>query len=124
MADRTNIPLSAFTPDAGLADPAGTTADPTNGHNILAVGQSQRIVLRVANSAEASKNLTVKAGNNPPAQRAGLSDKVVAVGAGATVWIGPLSSDRFIQANGSMNVDLEAGFAGTITAFQWPTHYA
>lgn len=120
---RTNVPLSAWTPDAGLADPAGTTADATNGHNVPAVGQSQRVVLRVANSAGASKNVTVKAGNNPPAQRAGLSDKVVAVGAGATVWIGPLSSDRFIQTDGSVNVDLESGLTGTITAFQWPAQY-
>ena len=121
---RTNVPLSAFTPGAALADPAGTAIDATNSHNILVGNQPQRIVLRLTNTSGASKNVTVKAGVNPPAQNAGKGDLVVAVANGATVFVGPLAGDLYTQNDGSLNVDIAASHTGTITAFQWPTQFA
>lgn len=35
-------------------------------------------------------------------------------------WIGPLSSSRFLQAGNVLNVDIETGLTGKITAFKVP----
>jgi hypothetical protein len=68
-------------------------------------------------------NVTVKAGTQPLAIAAGQGDLVVAVGASATVWIGPFESGRFLQSDGSMLVDVATAYvAGTITAFKVPRH--
>jgi len=34
------------------------------------------------------------------------------------VFIGPLESARFLQADGSISLDLQATFTGTVTAFK------
>jgi hypothetical protein len=116
---RTAVTVSNFAGNGNLADPTGTTADATNGHTV-ANCKFDRTVLRVTNSSGASKNVTVKAGAYPPAIAAGQGDLVVAVGASATVWIGPFESGRFAQSDGSLSVDLAASTTGTVTAFLLP----
>lgn len=118
---RTAVTVTALTPNAGTTEPAGTTADPTNGHVVDPTGDSEALLLRCANTAGTPKNAIVKAGANPPALDAGLGDLTVQVPATSGVrWIGPLTSGRFIQADGKVNVDLESGFAGTVTAYRVP----
>jgi hypothetical protein len=118
---RTAVPQSKFVGNGNLADPAGTALNvgPGNGHSIAAA-PSDRMVLKVTVGATGGA-VTVKAGANPPAIAAAQGDLVVAVANSATQWIGPLESGRFIQADGSINVDVAAGVVpGTITAFVLP----
>ncbi|MFJ2209334.1 hypothetical protein [Streptomyces microflavus] len=118
---RTAVPYSSLLPNADIADPAGTAtnAGVGNGHTI-AKALPELTVLRVV-AGSTGGNVTIKAGQNPPAIAAAMGDLVVAVGNNATRWIGPFESGRFIQADGSLLVDIANGFvAGTITAFKIP----
>jgi hypothetical protein len=114
---RTAVPLTDLTAATSTADPAGTTADPTNGHTITGA-RPEVVALRVKNTTAGSLNAIVRAGSQPLATASGQGDLTVAVGAGATVWIGPLESARFLQNDGSISLDLQATFTGTVTAFR------
>jgi hypothetical protein len=120
---RTDVPISILVGNGSLADPAGTTIDATNDHSIsLATVHSEELLIRVTNTAGADHTVTVKAGGaNPPAWRGGQGDLTVTVPATSGVaWIGPLSSSRFFQAGNVLNVDIETGLTGKITAFKVP----
>lgn len=114
---RTAVTLTDLTAATSTADPAGTTADPTNGHTITGA-RPEVVVLRVKNTTAGSLNAIVRAGSQPLAESSGQGDLTVAVGAGATVFIGPLESARFLQNDGSISLDLQATFTGTVTAFR------
>lgn len=116
---RTTVPYSNLAGNSDIADPAGTAADPTNGHTIAAA-EPERTILRVKNTTGGALNAIVRAGIYPPALASVQGDLTVSVGAGATVWIGPVESGRFIQGDGSLSIDLGAGFTGTVTAFLVP----
>jgi hypothetical protein len=115
---RTSVALTALTLNDGVVSGA-TAVDPTNGHTIPVGGETSNIVLEVNNTAGASKNVTIKAGNNPPALRSGIGDKVIAVTNGTRKLI-TVESARFVQADGAIYVDLEAAITGTIAAYQIP----
>ena len=124
---RTNVPLTKLTANSGNVAPSTTALDATNGHNIAlastaipAQAGSELLVLVVNNTFAGSKTVTVKAGANPPAQRAGLGDLTVTLTQNQTAYIGPLESQRFYQADGSINVDMAAGTTGTILAVLLP----
>ncbi|MDQ3578183.1 MAG: hypothetical protein M3443_11410 [Actinomycetota bacterium] len=117
---RTNVPKSLWVGNSNLADPAGTALDPTNDH-VIAAAPSDRLMLRVTNTHSSAHPVVVKAGAYPPAIASGQGDLSVSVAATTGVqWIGPLESGRFIQADGSIYVDIEAAHAGTVTAFVMP----
>jgi len=117
---RTAVTVNTFTPTAGLTDPAGTTADATNDHVVTGV-PLEELVLRFANTNGSDRVATIKAGDNPPALRAGQGDIAITVPATTGVmWAGPFESGRFAQADGSLEIDLATSFAGTVTAFRIP----
>lgn len=120
---RTAVSYSNLAANSSLADPAGTNLDATNSHSI-AKAHPERTLLRVTNTAAATKVITVKAGTYPPALAAGLGDVTYTLAAGnvttQVVWLGPFESGRFLQSDGSLNVDVAAGHTGTITAFLVP----
>lgn len=114
---------------AGLLDPAGTAVDQANGMNIaLASGAvpanptARNLFLRVANTAVSPFTVIVRQGVNPPSFRAPIGDLTVTVTNATTKWVGPLEAARFMQNDGSINVDFDAGTTGTITAFVSPEH--
>lgn len=130
---RTALPLSALVANSatGLADPAGTTIDATNGMVIAASSLQSETVppsydglrglfLRVHNTFTSPETCTIRAGANPPAFRAPIGDLVATVTNATTLWLGPLDLARFQQADGSINIDFAAAMAGTITAFIAP----
>lgn len=128
---RTAIPVNKFLANntTSLPDPTGTAIDQANGMNValapntIPAGDSaEALVLRVHNTAVAAHNVTIDAGVNPPSFRAGIGALVVAVTNATTKWVGPLEPARFLQADGSVNVDFDAGFTGDITAFVVPAH--
>jgi hypothetical protein len=116
---RTAVAYSSLVGNSSLADPAGTTADPTNGHTIAA-SEPERTLLRIKNTDTGAHNVTIKAGTYPPALASVQGDLIVSCPASSTIWLGPFESGRFIQKDGSLNVDLAAGTAGTVTAFLVP----
>lgn len=125
---RTNLPLSALVANGGLADPAGTSIDVTNGMTVAIPTTAipsgphlDKLILRVANTAGAAKNVIVRAGSNPPSFRAGIGDLTVQVPATTGVrFIGPFEVARFAQSDSSLSIDFESGTTGTITAFIAP----
>lgn len=120
---RTAITVNAISINSALADPTDTTADATNHHVITPAKPLSRILLRITHTTASQKTLTVKAGDNPPADAAGQGDLVVTCAAGNVTpvvkWL-VVSSDRFQQNDGTVNIDLASGFTGTVGAFSFP----
>ena len=120
---RTAVTVNAVAMNTALADPTDTTADATNDHVITPTKSISKILLRVTHTASGAKTFTVKAGDNPPAIAAAQGDFVTSFAAGdvtPVVKFFVLSSDRFQQDDGTINIDLESGFTGTIGAFAMP----
>ncbi|MEU7831383.1 MULTISPECIES: hypothetical protein [unclassified Nonomuraea] len=117
---RTALPYSNLVANSNLSQPAGTTIDQANGM-VIAAARPELTILRVANTNGTDRVVTIKAGDNPPALAAGQGDLAVTVAATTGVqFIGPFESGRFIQADGTMEIDFAASFAGTITALKVP----
>lgn len=121
---RTAITPTTLTANAVVADPAGTAIDATNHHVFTPSSPLEEFVLRVVNTYDGAKAATIKAGDNPPADCAGQGDLTVSCGDGdptpSVKWVGPLTSARFIQNDGTVNIDVAASMTGTITVFQIP----
>lgn len=117
---RTAVTVTTLTANTAQAEPAGTTADPTNDHIVEGV-PLEELVLRIANTNGSDRVATILAGDNPPALSAGQGNLEITVPATSGVrWVGPLSSARFAQADGSLHIDLATSFAGTVTAYRIP----
>jgi hypothetical protein len=118
---RTALTVTALSPNSSVADPAGNAVDVANGHVLTPTGEQclEEFYLEVNQTFAGAKNITIKAGANPPALSAGQGDLVVSINA-AIKLIGPFTSARFAQADGSLYVDLEAGTTGTIKAIHVP----
>lgn len=117
----TQLSYTNLTANGSAVQPAGTTlvAAPTNNMQ-LADAEPEETILRVANTDDdTALDITVKAGDYPPAIAAGLGDLVVEVAFGTTRYIGPFESGRFLQSDGSMIIESETT-TGTITALRVP----
>lgn len=110
------IPLSPLVANSSLAGPAGTASGATN---IVAAGASPEEVILRAVVITATTNVTVKAGDNPPALSGGQGDLTVACPVGTT-FLGPFTSARFVQSDGTINVDVATPANVTLTAFRVP----
>jgi len=127
---RTAVAYSNLAGNASTADPAGTTIDSTLVTNGVRVANAvpEETVIRVTNSAGATKVVTVGAGTYPPALAAGQGTITGTVPATTGVlWFGPFESGRVLaMANtagvitGDLNVDFASGTTGTITVFRVP----
>lgn len=114
---RTAVTYSSLAANSNLSDPAGTTLDATNDH-VIAAAKPELTILRVTNTNGTDRIITIKAGDSPPALAQGLGDLAVTVAATSGVqWLGPFESGRFLQSDGTMEIDVVASHTGTITAF-------
>jgi hypothetical protein len=117
---RTNIPVVEMVANSNIADPAGTAVDPANGHVItMANGGLEELYIEINSTFAGAKTFTFKAGANPPALSAGQGDLVVTLNAAVGI-VGPLSSARFAQKDGSLQIDVAAAATGTIKAIHLP----
>lgn len=117
---RTAVTYSNWVANASFTDPAGTTIDAALVTNGVKVEDAvpERTVIRVANTAASALDATVQSGNR---WMGGQGDIVKEVAANTGVqWLGPFASARVLQADGSMYVDFETGFTGTVTVFKLP----
>ncbi len=121
---RTAVVPRALVANGGLNGATGTTTIDstlvTNGV-VIAAAEPERTVFRVTNTEGSTNTVTVRAGDNPPGLAAGQGDLVVTVAASTGVqYIGPVESGRFLQADGSMEIDFETGMTGAIDALLIP----
>ncbi len=135
---RTKITITTLAFNAGVLQPAGTNVDQANGmylsgtelepETIPANKGADLLVLEIANTAATAHNAIIRAGGTEPdssftpwpAFRGSLGDLTVAVTNGTTQVIGPLETSRFKQIDGSINVDFDPGFTGTVKAYLLP----
>jgi len=121
---RTAVVPRALVKNSNLIGTSGaTTIDSTLVSNgvTIANAKPEKLLIRVTNTEGSTNTVTVKAGDNPPALRAGQGDLVVTVAATTGVqYIGPLESDKYLQADGSLEIDLETGMTGSLDALYMP----
>ena len=116
---RTATTITELAANASTADPAGTNVDPTNGHIISPSFTLEELYIEINSTFSGAKVFTIKAGANPPALSAGQGDLAISLNA-AIGRVGPLSSARFAQKDGSVWIDVAASATGTIKAFHVP----
>ena len=112
--------------NSNLADPTGTAsvAGAGNGFSIPDVSPNRRqslpefTLLRVANASGGSGTISVLPSTNPPNVAGGQGALTVTVANSTTQWVGPFESNRFIQSDGSLQV--ETSVVMTVTAFRVP----
>jgi hypothetical protein len=117
--------LTRGTESALVPGTTGTAIDATNHHVITppAGCPVEELMLVVTNTTNATKAATVKAGDNPPANAAGAGDKAVSLTDGSTVPTNAilfLNSDRFVQDDGTVLVDIASGMTGRIACYRVP----
>lgn len=120
---RTQIHPTVLAVNGFEADPAGTAAATGAGNGVYVAdteANPEVLVLRVKNAGGATANVSIVAGDFPLAPSSGQGPLAVAVAAGATEWVGPFESARFLQDDGSLAVDTDA--AVTVTAFKVARH--
>jgi hypothetical protein len=134
---RTNLPTTTLTPNSAVLNNAGTAIDATNGMNIAltsntvpAAGGADTLVLYVQNTTASTKTVTVRAGVGGGATpgaafRSGLGDLVTGnlTASTGTAFIGPFDVSRFVQTDGSINVDFASGMTGTVWAVLLPKRF-
>lgn len=136
MTARTALTPTSLVQDGGVAEGSGTSIAGlvSAGATIAAPPGPNKIFLLVNNSATAAKNVTIRAGGNGntasggtnpgvPFEAATVGDLAVSVASSGTSLIGPFTSSRFTQADGSMSIDFDAGTTGTIWVFQMPNQH-
>lgn len=123
---RTNVPITTLTAATGVACNvgAGTALDATDHHVITLTCPLEELVIRVENTTSSTKAVTIKAGDNPPANAAGQGDLSVSLTAGNTTaqlkMVAGLESARFQQSNGTVEIDVASGMTGFIAAYRVP----
>lgn len=140
---RTNLPLTSLDPKNPTLNSAGTAVDATNGMNITLASSAipssasgDRLILYVTNTFAGTKTVTVRAGAGVaapsgfgtgypiPSQEQGLGDLVTGNLTASTgmAIIGPFETARFVQPDGSVNVDFAASMTGVIWAILLPKY--
>jgi hypothetical protein len=118
---RDAVTITALSSGVAATNPAGTAINTANGANIAAAGDTSRLLIRITNTNGTNRVATIKAGStNPPAVRKGLGDYAITVPATTGDVVVVVESARFLQADGSINVDFAASMAGVISAVRLP----
>ena len=101
----------------------GTAMDAANTMVITPTGPLEDMVIMITNTEGSTNVVTVKKGASSAAQSSGLGDLVLTTVAATTgrIILPPLESARFLQANGTVRITVEAGMTGFIMALQKKT---
>lgn len=111
---RTNVPVVAANSAGTNLAPTTVALDPTNGHVITPDRADRRLLIVAQNTFAGSKTITLKAGVNPPSQKAGQGDLVLTLTQNQWVYQ-QIDGSRFTQADGTINIDVAASATGTVT---------
>lgn len=116
---RTAVTVTDLTAGTAAAESAGTAADPTNDHVVTIDGPLEDYLFVFKNTNGTDRVATIAAGDSPPALSAGQGGLAITVPATTGVMmVGGLESARYIQSDGTLNIDLAASFAGTVHAYR------
>jgi hypothetical protein len=117
---RDTISIQSLTANAGTAATYGTPVS-ANGAVISAGGDTSGLVLHVKAGTATAGTITIGAGDNPPAFRAGLGAATVVVAASGETFI-VLESARFAQSDGTLEIDWSASLdtVGRVAAYRFP----
>jgi len=135
MTARTALVPIKLVADTANALGAGVTPDAVNGNTIASPG-SFKCKLIIHNADTAAHTVTIRAtGNGVTASGATqvqqapsntvyaqstVGDLVASIPATSYYEVGPLTSDRFFQADGSLSIDWSASTSITVYAIQEP----
>lgn len=120
MAD-TAVHLTTLTANSTTADPTGTSIVAANTHTIdCSTFPPEELLIRIKQTDSSARVATITAGDNPPADAAGQGALTKSMAQNEVWWVGPLTSSRFLQSDGTVVVTVAASFAGTIEAFRVP----
>ncbi|MFJ8923859.1 hypothetical protein ACIREK_30830 [Streptomyces sp. NPDC102415] len=120
---RTAVPYTNLVPNGSLAEPAGTTINPTLVTNgvVIENADPEHTLIRVANTSTGAKAVTVRTGTGTQSWMAGQGDQATNVASETGVaYIGPFTSARFQQHGSKLHVDFASGTTGTITVLRLP----
>lgn len=133
MTARTQLTPVQMVRDGGVAEGAGTSiAGLVAAGAYVADPPGPNYVFLVVNNSDSSPhNVIVRAGGSGviasgaaavavPFEQATVGDLTQAVANAATEFIGPFTTDRFTQADGSLSIDFSSGFTGTIWVMAMP----
>lgn len=117
---RTDVPVVTLS-RTGAATNAGTTADPTNDHVVTVDFPLEELVLRFTNTNGSDRVATIVAGDTPPALASGQGNLDITVPATTgDMTVAGLESARFMQSDGTIQIDLATSYAGAVRAFRVP----
>lgn len=118
----TAVAYSNLVANGGLTSPAGTAVSSGAGNGgKVANAVPEETVIRLANASGGSGTATVLAGDSPPALAAVLGNATAfTIADGASAFLGPFESGRFLQNDGSLIVETSVNM--TMTAFRITRH--
>lgn len=121
---RTELTPTELAKNDGTTTPAGTTIDATlvsNGAYFAPTSPLEEYIVRVTNTHSSAHDVTVPAGDSPPALLAGQGALVEEVPlTSGDVILGPLTSGRFMQNDGNVHIDFATGHTGAISVIHIP----
>jgi hypothetical protein len=132
---RTAITTTTLVPNGSVLNPATTAVDQANGMNVAipsaafpSAPDMDHLILVIAATGASPFNAIVRAGIGGAAVpgaafRSGLGDLTISVTNATTRWFGPFDPSRFMQTDGSLNLDFGVGFTGTVAAVLVPVRW-
>lgn len=111
------IAVTALTANTNTAAPSQTASGSSNTVSTAGIPLEEVILKAVVTTA--TTTVTVKAGDYPPALSQGQGDLALSLAVG-THYVGPLTSARFLQDDGTLNVDVSTAANVTLAALRLP----
>jgi hypothetical protein len=116
---RTAVTVTTLTAGTAVAESAGTSADPTNDHVVTVDFPLEELLLVFKNTNASDRVATIVAGDSPPAFSKGQGNLDITVPATTGVrMVTGLESARYLQSDGTLEIDLATSFAGTVHAYR------
>lgn len=110
---RTAVTPTTLAADASTLQATGSALDPANGHVIAGPTVDSHLLIDIDSTFAGAKTFTIKAG---VLAGGALGDLVVSLNAQRALI--RVSLWRFMQVDGSINIDVAAAATGTIRAYR------
>ena len=125
MANPASLTINKLSANSSIAQQAAQTADTNGTINCPVKSLTDRLFIELVNADDAAVDVTVLAGTGAQAHQArDLKVTLSASGGGSDAkLLGPLSSSRFVKADGSIDVKVQAAAGApnlSIRVYQLP----